>query len=255
LKFNHHTGEVRMKHDFSQRSTQTELMDTEPLSAVAFHAYLCNLTFINVCTLAYRPTLQWLRRALIAGKPQQPVSVIDVGSGGGDMLRRIWKWAGKRKINTNLVGVDLNPWSKQSAEKLTSGMPIRFETSDIFDFHPDRRADFIISSLFAHHLTDDEVIRFIRWMDAHAVHGWFINDLHRHPLPYAFIKCFTRLFGFNRLVQHDAPLSVARAFIMADWHRLLMAAGIPMERIRITWFFPFRYGIACHGADTALQQP
>ena len=90
-----------MKHDFSQRSTQPELMDTEPLSFVAFHAYLSDLTVINICTLAYRPTLQWLRRALIAGKPQQSVSVIDIGSGGGDMLRRIWKWAGKRKIKTD----------------------------------------------------------------------------------------------------------------------------------------------------------
>jgi 2-polyprenyl-3-methyl-5-hydroxy-6-metoxy-1,4-benzoquinol methylase len=234
-----------MKLDLSRRSTQLELMDTEPLSFAAFHAYLRDLARINVYTLAYRPTLQWLRRALVAGKPQQPVSVIDIGSGGGDMLRRICQWAARRGLETDLVGVDLNPWSKQSAQMTSVGMPVRFETSDIFDFHPERRADFIISSLFTHHLTDDEVIRFIRWMDAHAVHGWFINDLHRHPLPYAFIKCVTRLFGFNRLVQHDAPLSVARAFVEADWHRLLMAAGISMERVRITWFFPFRYGVAC----------
>ncbi|MEA3196495.1 MAG: hypothetical protein QOF32_547 [Gammaproteobacteria bacterium] len=237
-------------HDFSRRSTQPERMDTEPLSFAAFHAYLRDLAVINICTLAYRPTLQWLRGALRAEKPQRPVSVIDIGSGGGDMLRRIWKWADKRKIEADLIGVDLNPWSKQSAETTTGAMPIRFETSNIFDFRPDRRADFIISSLFAHHLTDDEVISFIRWMDAHAVHGWFINDLHRHPLPYFFIKCFTRFFGFDRLVQHDAPLSVARAFVMADWHRLLMTAGIPMERIRITWFFPFRYGVACRCAGT-----
>jgi SAM-dependent methyltransferase len=238
-----------MKHDFNQRSTQPELMDTEQLSFVVFHAYLCELTVINFCTLAFRPTLQWLRRALIARKPRQSVSVIDIGSGGGDMLRRIWKWAGKRKINTNLVGVDLNPWSRRSAETTTRGLPIRFETSNIFDLRPDRCADFIISSLFAHHLTDDEVIRFIQWMDMHAVRGWFINDLHRHPLPYFFIKCFTRFFRFSRLVQHDAPLSVARAFVMADWRRLLAAAGIPMERIRITWFFPFRYGVACKCTD------
>jgi 2-polyprenyl-3-methyl-5-hydroxy-6-metoxy-1,4-benzoquinol methylase len=248
LELNHHPGEVRMKHDLSQRSTQPELMDTEPLSFAAFHDYLCDLTLINICTLAYRPTLKWLRRALAAGKPRQSVSVIDIGSGSGDMLRRICKWAGKRKIQTELIGVDLNPWSKQSAELTARGMPIRFETSNIFDFHPDRRADFIISSLFTHHLTDEEVISFIRWMDVHAIHGWFINDLHRHPVPYFFIKVFTRFFGFNRLVQNDAPLSVARAFVLADWRRLLTTAGIPMERIRITWFFPFRYGVACRAS-------
>jgi SAM-dependent methyltransferase len=246
-----------MKYKLSQRSTQPELMDTEPLSFAAFHAYLHDLAIINSCTLAYRPTLQWLRRVLTVAKTQQePVSIIDVGSGGGDMVRRIRKWADKRNIRIDLVGIDLNPWSRQSAEMtMTPDASTRFETSNIFAFVPGRRADFIISSLFAHHLTDNDVIRFIRWMDAHAVHGWFVSDLHRHPLPCFFIKCFTRLFGFNRLVQHDAPLSVARAFVKADWYRLVVAAGIPIERIDITWRFPFRYVVACQRLDATPNTP
>jgi hypothetical protein len=238
-----------MIHDLSRRSTQPELMDTEPLSFAAFHTYLRDLALINACTLTYRPTLLWLRRALRSGAAKHRVSIIDVGSGGGDMLRRLAAWAARHEIEAELTGVDLNPWSKRSAEEAADGASVRYETSDIFDFRPERRADFIISSLFTHHLRDEEIIRFIRWMEQHAVRGWFINDLHRHPLAYHFIKYFTRLFDFDRMVQHDAPLSVARAFVKSDWQRLLAAAGIPAERVRITWFFPFRYGIACRCSD------
>jgi hypothetical protein len=161
------------------------------------------------------------------------------------MLRKIWKWAQRSGRETYLTGVDVNPWSKQSAEIVTPpDAPIQYETADIFSFDPERRADFIISSLFTHHLTDNEIVKFLRWMDRHATRGWFINDLHRHPLPFFLISYATRLLGFGPMVQYDGPISVARAFTAADWRRLVAEAEIPVERIRINWFFPFRYCVA-----------
>jgi hypothetical protein len=117
---------------------------------------------------------------------------------------------------TYLTGVDVNPWSKQSAESVTAPYaPIQYETSDIFSFDPEHRADFIISSLFTHHLADNEIVKFLRWMDRHATRGWFINDLHRHPLPFFLIRYATRLLRFGPMVQYDGPISVARAFTAA----------------------------------------
>ena len=52
------------QQDFSRRSTATELMDTDPVSFKEFDDYLRDLERINVLTLAYRPTLLWLKRAL-----------------------------------------------------------------------------------------------------------------------------------------------------------------------------------------------
>ena len=107
-------------------------------------------------------------------KFRQPVSILDIGSGGGDMLRKIWRWARRSGHKTHLTGVDLNPWAKKSAESLTpDDAQIEYETSDIFSFDPNRRADFIISSLFTNHLTDSEIVKFLRWTDRHATRGWF----------------------------------------------------------------------------------
>jgi hypothetical protein len=52
------------RQDFSRRSTATELMDTEPTSSEEFDGYLRDLERSNVLTLAYRPTLLWLKRAV-----------------------------------------------------------------------------------------------------------------------------------------------------------------------------------------------
>jgi SAM-dependent methyltransferase len=238
-----------MEQDFSCRSHQLEMMDGDAIGFEDFQNCLRGLEIVNVCTLAYRPTLHWLKKTLSDVNSRQPVSILDVGSGGGGMLRKIWKWAQGRGCETYLTGVDLNPWSKKSAESVTSPYaPIQYETADIFSFDPDRRADFIISSLFTHHLSDNEVVKFLQWMDRHATQGWFINDLHRHPLPFFFIRYAMRLLGAGPMVQHDGPISVARAFTAADWRRLVAEAGIPTERIRINWFFPFRYCVAGRNA-------
>ncbi|MGB8010958.1 MAG: methyltransferase domain-containing protein [Terriglobales bacterium] len=232
--------------DLSQRSTRPELMDTESVSFAEFHDCLRTLSIINTFTLAYRPTLCWLKRMMADVGSGQSLSLLDIGCGGGDMLRRIWTRAGERHLDIELIGVDLHPWSKQSAEQVTPrDSLIRFETANLFALDSSRRADFIVSSLFAHHLTDGEVVRFIQWMDRHATRGWFINDLHRHPLPCLFIKYAVRLLFSNRLILHDAPLSVARAFTASEWRYFLEQAGIPAERTCIEWFFPFRYGVSC----------
>jgi 2-polyprenyl-3-methyl-5-hydroxy-6-metoxy-1,4-benzoquinol methylase len=234
-----------MARDFSCRSRQPEMMDGDAVGFEDFQNCLHDLELVNVCTLAYRPTLNWLKKAMSADKSRQPVSILDVGSGGGGMLRKISKLARRRGRETSLTGVDLNPWSKKSAESTTpSDAPIQYETADIFSLDPDRRVDFIVSSLFTHHLTDNEVVKFLRWMDRQATRGWFINDLHRHPLPFFLIRYATRFMGFGPMVQNDGPILVTRAFTAADWRRFVAEAGIQRERIRINWFFPFRYCVA-----------
>lgn len=228
--------------DFAQRSAVDELMDTQAVSFEEFDQCLRHLRIINAFTLAYRPTIQWLSRKVSRGK--DPVSVLDIGCGGGDMLRRIAGWAKRRGLCVELVGVDMHPWSTRSAQRATpSSYPIRYETADIFAFMPERKADFIISSLFAHHLSDSELVRFIHWMECHAARGWFINDVERHPLAYALVRRAVKLLRFNRLVQHDAPVSVLRALKRSDWQRLLGEAGVPPRQVTIDAFFPFRYGI------------
>jgi 2-polyprenyl-3-methyl-5-hydroxy-6-metoxy-1,4-benzoquinol methylase len=233
-----------MFQSFEARSAQTELMDDPAIGFTAFADCLRDLAFINTRSFGYRPTLGWLKRVFKIISPAEIISIVDIGSGGGDMLRQIAKLATRHKRKMDLTGVDLNLWSAHYAKTVTPpSLPIRFETSDIFDFAPDRKFDFAISSLFTHHLNDEQLVRFLQWMERHATKGWFINDLHRHPLAYFLFKYLSRLLRVDYMVQHDGAISVARAFTKADWVRTLRAAGIPMEQTTIRWCFPFRYAI------------
>lgn len=177
-----------MLKKFNQRSTEVELMDSQPVSFDEFNHCLRHLEWINIFTLAYLPTYCWLKKIIIQNAHKNTISIFDVGS-GGDMLRKIWKWTANSKIKFTLTGIDINPWSEISAQTFTpKAAPIKFIIADFFTLSQEQKPDFIISSLFAHHLDNDSIIKFIIWMDNQATQGWFINYLHRHFIPYFFIK-------------------------------------------------------------------
>jgi len=227
---------------FTQRLDQDELMDTEIVSFEEFRACLIDLTRVNGLTLAYRPTMSFFDRLLPTMKTLgRPLEVVDVGSGYGDMLRKVDTWARQNRVEVSLTGVDLNPWSARAAEEATpSDLGITWITADAFAYQPPRGIDVVISSLFTHHLPDPLVVDFLRWMEKTAKIGWFVNDLHRHPLPYYFFRRFAKLANFHRFVQHDGPVSIARAFAPADWKRLLQAAEINPAKVDVAWRVPFR---------------
>jgi hypothetical protein len=77
-------------------------------------------------------------------------------------------------------------------------------------------------------------------MERTARRGWFVNDLHRHPIPYHAFRLMARAAGWHRFVQHDGPVSIARSFRRADWRRLAAEAGLGPSSVEIRWHVPFR---------------
>ncbi|HEX7663627.1 MAG TPA: methyltransferase domain-containing protein [Polyangiaceae bacterium] len=228
--------------NFHERLQQDEWMDTEVVPFEEFRACLVDLTRVNRLTLAYRPTLAFFDHLLPRiEKLGRPLEVVDVGSGYGDMLRAIAEWASKHGVDVSLTGVDMNPWSARAAREATPrGRNIEWVTADAFAYRPPAGIDVVVSSLFTHHLTDDQVVKFLAWSEKSARLGFFVNDLHRHPLPYHFFLRFAKAARFHRFVQHDGPISIARAFEPSDWRRLLAEAGIAQDAAKISWKVPFR---------------
>jgi 2-polyprenyl-3-methyl-5-hydroxy-6-metoxy-1,4-benzoquinol methylase len=224
--------------DFSRRALTPEMMDGE-VDYATFRGCLVDLAKVNVLTLAYRPTLAFLKRLHREGRwpKDRPLTILDVGSGHGDMLRKIDRWAARRRLAVSLTGLDLNPWSAQAAKEAPAGhAPIRYLTSNLFDYQAG--PDVVISSLFTHHLDDVSLIRFIEWQESNANICWFINDLQRHPFPYYGFALLARLMRWHPFVQNDGPVSISRAFTVRDWRAALAQAGATQAVIE-PWF-PFR---------------
>ncbi len=200
---------------------------------------LSDLATVNTVTLARPPTIGFLRRVARNLPEGAALSVLDVGFGQGDMLRRIARWGVRRGLRLQLEGVDHSPVSADAARAATpERLAITYRTGDVFD-EPSGSVDVVISSLVTHHLADAQVIQFLRWMERTARRGWFVNDLQRHLLAYHGFTALSRLAGWHPMVQHDGPISVARSFRRGDWARLLREAGLDGVA-RVRWHMPFR---------------
>jgi SAM-dependent methyltransferase len=204
-----------------------------------FRDCLRSLEQVNRWLLGYRPTLEWLAR--LKRGPQSPVHIVDVGSGGGDLLRQIARWARQRGIAVQLTGIDLNPYAARAATDSTpKELGIRWVTGDALVYRPEEPVDMIVSSLMTHHLEEDEIVAMLKWMEATAQTGWFINDLERSELASRMFGWAARLVGWHRFVRHDGPVSFRRAFRTEDWLRLLAAADVPRESVTVEQWRPGR---------------
>ncbi|MET0269463.1 MAG: methyltransferase domain-containing protein, partial [Sphingomonas sp.] len=133
-------------------------MDAADLPAADYAAVLADLARVNVVTRSAGPTLGFLARA-VAGRTR--LRLLDVGFGQGDMLRAIARWAARRGIAADLVGVDLNPNSAPAARAATpAGMAIDYRTGDYADLDGEGW-DVIVSSLVAHHMDAPQIDAFL----------------------------------------------------------------------------------------------
>lgn len=215
-----------------------ERMDAEDLPADVYARVLHDLSKVNGWTLAQRPTLAFLAHAV---GHRKSFRLLDVGFGHGDMLRRIARWAAERGIACELVGVDLNPRSKPIARAATPpALPIHYVTGDYRD--QAGPFDVIVSSLVAHHMSDEQLRDFLRFMTDRACVGWLVNDLHRHGLPYLGYPWLARIMRWHEIVRHDGQLSIARSYRPDEWPAILAAAGVTGAMVER--FFPFRLSVS-----------
>ena len=218
------------------RSRQEEQMDAPGLDPAVYERVLHDLARVNRWTFTAWPTIAFLNRAI---GDARHFSLLDVGFGDGDILRAVARWARRRGISAQLVGVDLNEKSLAAARHATPpDLRIDYRAGDYLD-QPEP-FDFIISSQVTHHMTDAQLMTFLRHMEAKAGRGWLICDLHRHGFAYWGFPILARLLRVHRIVREDGQLSIARAFRPAEWRALLEQAGIEPGAVRIVRRFAFR---------------
>ena len=230
-----------MARSFAERSHETELMDTEAVSFEDYRACLKDLSTVNALTLTHSPVLTWLDRATRSLAQDERVTVLDLGYGYGDLLRKIHTWSRRKGRAFDLVGLDLNPMSEPIARAATPpDVSIEYRTGNVFDYKPEQPIDFVISSQTTHHMSNEDLATFVRWMEQVAARGWYIADLHRHPVPFHLFGALARVARWHRFVQHDGPVSIARSFRKEDWEKILQAAGLAPGAAEIRWHVPFR---------------
>ena len=225
---------------FKERSQLPEKMDQPDVPVADIHQALRELETINKLLGGYNVIFNALNKIDFR---DEVVSILDLGCGGGDILRAVADWAKKKKIKVKLTGIDWNPVMTSFAVANAKDYPeITFKTMSIFDDALlSEEAHITMNTLFCHHFSNEEIkVLLKRMMELSSV-AVIINDLHRNWFAYYSIKYITAVFSKTYLVKYDAPLSVARSLSRKEWEAILNDTGA--SNYNLNWKWAWRWQI------------
>jgi SAM-dependent methyltransferase len=240
-----------------KRSRDKEMMDLPGQPRELLEESLDDIRAINHYLGNYRSVMRGLAR-LVREQKLVGFSLLDVGTGSGDIPALITNWAQLRGIKTSIIALEPEPVTARLAATLTQRtnppfIPLlqRGKEGDFRRFGisvvrgdgyapPFRPAsfDFVLASQLLHHFPEDKIVTLLRTWSKVARKAIIISDLVRHPVAYHGIRLITKLFTRNVMTRTDAPLSVQRAFTITEWRELFRRADVgPVELFPV---FPFR---------------
>ena len=205
-------------------------MDAPDVDAATLADSLRFIRRVNTLLGYTRATISHLDRFSRRWQPGQRITMIDFATGSADVPLAIVKWARRRGFDVRIVGLDLHETTCALARAATRDEPwIRIIRGDALDPPFDAGSfDYALSSMFLHHLSDDDAAAVLSAMGRVARRGIIAADLLRRARAYAWISLLTLLS--NPVVRHDARVSVAQAFNEAEALQLRSRAGIDFAR-------------------------
>jgi 2-polyprenyl-3-methyl-5-hydroxy-6-metoxy-1,4-benzoquinol methylase len=180
----------------------------------------------------------WTRiRRRLPTAPTRPLRLLDIATGGGDIPIRLWRIARRAGVQMQIAGCDLSPraihYARSSAA--ASGADVQFFTQDVLNDNFAGDYDFLISSLFFHHLSGDEVVRLLHRLKPLTRRMLLVEDLRRGPAGLAIAATAARILSTSPVVRKDASRSVRAAFTPLEFQALAGAAGLEGATIIRHW--------------------
>src|SRR5687768_17123536 len=135
-------------------ASQPELMDRPDASPAELEKALRSLRGLNRHFGSYRILSHFLRRWI---KRDDKLRVLDLATGSADIPRLVADHARRVGAETEIVAVDFQPATLETARRLSAGYPeIVCECADVLTFESAEPFDIVICSLALHHFSDED---------------------------------------------------------------------------------------------------
>lgn len=222
-----------------ERQLTPELMDQPGLDAELHRDALKGLSRINL--VSNSAGILWPPIRELARRSTRPLRILDIATGGGDNPVELWRKAQREGVPIEIEACDQSDCALEHAQELAGscGADVRFFQRDVLSDSLPNGYDVVMSSLFMHHLSEDEAVRVLRAKADASRNVVLVNDLLRSPagLALAYIACHT--LSRSHVVRTDGPRSVRAAYTIQELRHIAEEAG--MGEARFVWRWPFRY--------------
>ena len=234
--------------DFDSRLIAKEQLDQVDLAGSVLTDTLEELERIN----HYLGNSTQLVKAVmkrVGDRGGKTIKIVDLGCGGGDVLRTLATKLSKKDISAELIGLDANPnILAYAASKSGDYSFIQYQQADILklDFMVPS-CDLLICSHFLYHFTDQNLYTFLRRQQYQISDCFLFSELQRSQLAWFLFRIIARLAGFSAMTTTDGLLAIRRAFRKPELEQIFQNAGFRNWKIR--WKWAFRYLIELYPED------
>lgn len=226
--------------DVSRRRRSPEVMDDPSLDAERHVSALKALGRINFWSGTVRSLWSSIEATGLGARGAR-LRVLDLASGGGDVPIGLWRRARRAGVEVEIVGCDVSPVAVEFARERAAraGADVEFRVVDVLTgaWPPD--CDVVTSSLFLHHLDENDVVALLARAAAVARRAVIVDDLDRCRAGHWFARVGTRLVSLSDVVHTDARLSVEGAYTVDEARALAERAGL--SSARVVRRFPWRW--------------
>ena len=231
-----------------ERQNTLELMDLPETPQAEFEKALVDIQWVNRHLKGSQTLIEGLQ-SLIKTSPSRTFQVLDLGTGSADIPIALVQWGQTRNIHFEITAVDDHPVAAAVAHQNVQNYPnIQIMQGDALALdYPDAHFDIVMSSMFLHHLNNQEAVHLLQEMSRLSRIGFVVNDLERSPLAYFGIQILGKLFNKGKVFLNDAPLSVLRGFTVQDIQHL--KALSTLDKLQIMRRKPYRLLLVEHKDD------
>ena len=170
----------------------------------------------------------------VAGRARRKsFSLLEVAAGSGYVPHSARKALSKGGIQLDVTLLD------RAASHLSNGGRSIVGDALALPFR-DTSFDLVGCGLFAHHLSPDQLVRFVNEALRVSRCAVLINDLIRHPAHLALVYAGVPLYR-SRITRHDAAASVLQAYTPDEMREILGRTAA--ARVEIGRSYLFRMGV------------
>ena len=227
-----------MSSSLTARQLVGELMDDPALDSAAHRRALAGLARIHRLSGTVPRLWRYLRE--LVRVEQRGIRVLEVGTGGGDVLAGLARRAAFERMPIKFAATDISEQALARARQLwlRHGLPekqVRFEKVDVLrDPVPDE-ADIVFCSLFMHHFSDAQSVTIVRKLVDAARRKVLIDDLRRTRRGLLAAATVPRLLTLSSVVHVDAVRSVRAAYTIREFAEICCKAGVNAVTIKPVW--------------------
>jgi ubiquinone/menaquinone biosynthesis C-methylase UbiE len=223
-----------------KRAVIAELLDTDFGTPAEVATSLADLRRINRWFGGITTTqamIEYVAHQLNA----KSLSLLEVAAGSGDVPQIAGERLKARGIQLEITLLDHAASHLKSAMTNNGSSTNRAVVGDATALpFPDNSFDLVDCGLFTHHLTPEQVVKFVNEGLRVCRTAVLINDLVRHLLHLSFVYAGLPLYR-SRLTRHDAPASVRQAYTIEEMLGLL--GKTKATRSQIQRYYLFRMGV------------